>query len=336
MAGNTQTETATGETQVEAAFRAHQRLVWGLGYRMLGSAADADDLVQEVFARVLTRPPDGGSPLRPWLVAVTMNLARDLLRRRKRTRYHGEWLPGPVDGDGGAGALTAELVGGDHALAEPSAVEPPGLGTEGRYDLMESVSYAFLLALEALSPLGRAALLLCDVFDYAAAEAAEVLGLTEGHVRVLCHRARKQMAGYDGARRRPSGELTERTRNALTEFLSALASKDSARLEALLAEDVRDRSDGGGVYSAAMHPVVGRDRVLRLFLGLTSGARGQGYSGVQLREINGVPAAVFERPSPPPRWAPRLIIRVELDASGQICEIHSVLAPAKLTAIAPL
>ncbi|MCC6997893.1 MAG: sigma-70 family RNA polymerase sigma factor [Deltaproteobacteria bacterium] len=334
MAVHTQTETAAGGTQVEAAFRAHQRLVWGLGYRMLGSAADADDLVQEVFARVLTRPPDGRSPLRPWLVAVTMNLARDLLRRRKRTRYHGEWLPGPVDGDGGAGALAAELAGGP--ATEPSALEPPGLGTEGRYDLMESVSYAFLLALEALSPLGRAALLLCDVFDYAAAEAAEVLGLTENHVRVLCHRARKQMAGYDGARRRPSGELTERTRNALMEFLGALASKDAARLEALLAEDVRDRSDGGGVYSAAQHPVVGRDRVLRLFLGLTSGARGQGYSGVQLREINGEPAAVFERPAPPPRWAPRLIIRVELDGSGRICEIHSVLAPAKLTAIAPL
>src|SRR5262249_54905403 len=106
----------------------HERFLWGLCYRMTGSAADADDLVQDTFTRALEKPPkDGQAPLRPWLTRVAVTLARDSLRRRKRAPYQGPWLPEPIETDDA-----------------PVAVEPAS--SEGRYDLLESVSFAFLLA----------------------------------------------------------------------------------------------------------------------------------------------------------------------------------------------
>src|SRR5262249_59509545 len=122
------------------AFRANERFLWGLCYRMTGCAADADDLVQDTFVRVLARPPRMDDPLRPWLVRVAMNLGRDLLRRRRRRPYVGPWLPSPIE------------TGDEES---PPSFEPTlegGLTTEGRYDLLESVSFAFLVALEALTP----------------------------------------------------------------------------------------------------------------------------------------------------------------------------------------
>ena len=162
-------------------FADERRFLFGLCYRMTGSAADADDLVQETFARALARPPARtDEPWRPWLVRVALNLARDELRRRKRRAYKGPWLPEPVD--------DAELVEPSH---EPAS-------TTGRYELLESVSFAFLLALEALTPAQRAVLLLRDVFEYTGAETAEALGLSEANVR----RAPAPRARGDGGLRR--------------------------------------------------------------------------------------------------------------------------------------
>src|SRR5262249_9608157 len=151
---------------------------------------DADDLVQETMLRAIEKPPPDSNEMRPWLVRVAMNLARDHLRRRKRRAYVGPWLPSPVD---------------DDALEIP--VE--AAGAEGRYDLLESASLAFLLALEALSPKQRAVLLLIDVFDYSVRETAEALGLSESNVKTTHHRARRALEGYDGARVRPTRDLTE-------------------------------------------------------------------------------------------------------------------------------
>jgi RNA polymerase sigma-70 factor (ECF subfamily) len=117
-----------------------KRFLWGLCYRMTGSAADADDLVQDTFVRALEKPPaDMNAPLRPWLVKVALNLSRDQLRKRRRREYLGPWLPSPVLTEGDS---PLEIEEG--ATSEMSPV--------ARYDLLESVTLAFLLALEALTP----------------------------------------------------------------------------------------------------------------------------------------------------------------------------------------
>ena len=112
--------------------------LWSLCYRMLGSAADAEDVVQDTFVRAIEHPPARTDlPIRPWLVKVALNRSRDVLRRRQRRHYVGPWLPSPIDtGDESAPPAHEPIVDGVHAL-------------EGRYDLLESVSFAFLLALEA-------------------------------------------------------------------------------------------------------------------------------------------------------------------------------------------
>src|SRR6476646_10200054 len=144
-----------------------KRFLWGRGYRMTGSAADADDIVQDTFVKALEKPPiDLDAPLRPWLVKVALNLSRDQLRRRRRREYFGPWLPSPVVTEGD----------GPLRMDEPTA---PELSPVARYDLMESVTIAFLLALEALTPTQRAVLLLREVFEYSTSEAAKTLEMTE-------------------------------------------------------------------------------------------------------------------------------------------------------------
>jgi RNA polymerase sigma-70 factor (ECF subfamily) len=304
-----------------AAFTAERSRLWGLCYRMTGCAADADDLVQETFARALVHPPPRpDEPWRPWLVRVAMNLARDALRRRRRRRYVGPWLPSPVETGDEVAPPAVELVlaGGDT--------------TAGRYDLLESVSYAFLVALEALTPQQRAVLLLRDVFDYDGRECAEALGISEGSVKVTLHRARARMGAYDRARTVPTAELQGRTRAALEGLFGALVRGDAREAERLLAADVRAFSDGGGEVFAARVPLVGPVRVAR-FYGNIATRWGEGVR-VEVRMLNGLPALVAHLPVPGPGYAPLVVTRVELDAAGRIGRVYSVLASRKLTAIA--
>src|SRR5262245_5162593 len=156
---------------IEAVFRASERRLWGLCYRMTGVAADADDVVQEAFARAVEAPSTlQGGDLERWLVRVATNLSLDCLRRRKRHRYEGPWLPSPLE--------TADAL-------DVSDTDAAGAASVERAD---QVSYAFLVALEALSPRARAVLLLIDVLDYAVSEVARILETTENNVRVLLHR----------------------------------------------------------------------------------------------------------------------------------------------------
>jgi RNA polymerase sigma factor (sigma-70 family) len=158
---------------IDAVYREHGQFVWGLCYRMTGSATDADDLLQETFARALASPPrDTGAPWRPWLVRVAVNLARDRLRRRKRTPYVGPWLPAPIET-------------GEQAAEDPDP--------EHRYGLLESVTFAFLMACEALTPRQRAVLLLRDVLDYSVEETARALAMGIPNVKTTHHRARAAM-----------------------------------------------------------------------------------------------------------------------------------------------
>jgi len=322
--------------ELAAAFREHERALFLLCYRMTGSVADAQDLVQETFARALARPPaDRSRPWKPWLVRVAVNLARDELRRRKRRPYTGPWLPAPLD----TGAWSGELEAPEPAAASapagaslPVSYEPAS--TEQRYELLESVSLAFLAALEALRPTQRAVLLLQDVLDYSARETAEALGIGEANVRTTLHRARRAMAAYDAARRVPTPAQRERTRAAIGQLLAKLAARDAAGLEALLAEDGVLVSDGGGEFAAALVPIVGRRRVADLLVKLVRDAE----VDVRIAELNGLPAVLLQYGETRdrfahPRYAKRLSLSLDVDAEGRVRRIWSVLATRKLVGV---
>jgi RNA polymerase sigma-70 factor, ECF subfamily len=312
----------------------HGRFLWSLTYRMTGSAADAEDIVQDTFVRALEHPPSrADGPLRPWLVKVALNRARDVLRARRRRRYVGPWLPSPVPTDDEPSVKGTNDRLDPNVDAAPASYEPldkRGQSLEGRYDLVESVSLAFLLALEALTPTQRAVLLLRDVFDYTVKETAEALDLSESNVKTTLHRARTAMAAYNQRRRQPIGSLQQTTRTALVRFLTCLEQHDVVGVEALLAEDVKTTTDGGGEFRAALQTIVGRDKVSRLYLAIAPGGEGV---HVELRTINGLPAALVRLDTAPENVARRFIIQVELNTEDRIAHIYVVLSSSKLMAL---
>lgn len=288
---------------------AQRRKLFGLAYRMTGSAADADDVVQETFLRALAAPPPETKNPEPWLVTVALNVARDRLRKRKRESYRGPWLPSPIDA---------------HDL-EP---EPPSMddqGTEARYSMLESVSFAFLLALEALTPLQRAVLLLRDVLDYSAEETARAVGSNAGAVKVQLLRARRKMASYESGRAPTDYEATQ---EALVQFLTALRDEDSAAIEKLLAKDAVAKTDAGGEFLAAGIDLVGPDRIARALLGIRKKA--PALLRFEIRMLNGAPFFVGEQDSTSPKVARHFAMACELDRDGKICAFYTVLATAKL------
>ena len=294
---------------IEAAFRASERRLWGLCYRMTGVAADADDIVQEAFARAVAAPAAlDGIDLERWLVRVVTNLSLDSLRRRKRRRYEGPWLPSPVE------------------TAAP-AVDADAEQVVGR---AQQVSYAFLIALEALSARARAALLLVDVLDHSVAEVAEILDTTEVNVRVLHHRARRALERID-ADAVASPAVRVRQQAALEKLLLCMMNQDAAGMAALLTDDVRSVTDGGGRYTALREPLVGNAPVVRFHL--ETARRRAPISRTELRWINGVAALVVTTRPLRPQMAPQLVLRCEVDASGRIRELHTILNPSKLTAV---
>lgn len=304
-----------GSTPIESAFRAAERRLWGLCYRMTGVAADADDLVQDAFVRAMESGRElAGADLERWLVRVATNLSLDSLRRRKRRPYPGPWLPSPLE--------TGERVDASDAAAAASTAQ--------RVERTEEVSYAFLVALEALAPRARAVLLLIDVLDYPAAEVASILETSEGNVRVLHHRARRALDGFD-AETVASPDVRARQRVALEQLLRCMVEQDAAGMEALLTEDVRSVTDGGGRYTALREPLVGRTPVIRFHL--ETARRRAPVSSTQLRCINGVAGLVVVTRPLRPQMAPRLVLRCEVDATGRIRELHTILAPRKLTAV---
>ena len=295
-------------------------MLWGLCYRMTGCAADADDLVQETFVRTLERPPaDLNRPLRPWLIRVAMNLSRDCLRRRKRRGYVGPWLPSPIPTEEQGAVPSYEPRLPDEA--SPAA----------RYEMLESVSFAFLLALEALTPSQRAVLLLRDVLDYSTAETAEALGATTSSVKVLLHRARHRMDEYDKRPDRASAMRSENTQRALEQFLLYFQERDAEGLERLIKEDAMLVSDSAGEVLAARNVITGREKVLRLIFGLANKIN---FSPrISFRSLNGMPALFVEVPGLEPQYAARYTVHCDVDTSGRIQRLDFVLAPSKLTAM---
>jgi len=307
---------------LETVFRSERPYLMGVLYRLTGSTADAEDLVQSTFERALARPPaDTTRPWRPWLLRVAVNLGRDHLRRRRRREYDGPWLPSPLETTPGA------LPFGAVASA----------GTEARYELLESVSFAFLLALEGLTPTQRAVLLLRDVFEYDGRETATLLSVSEASARQHLRRARRAMAAYEASRgpgggdEGGAGELDRQTTRAtsaiLERFLVAIAQQDLDAVAALLAEDVVLQTDAGGEYHAARLPVVGRAKVARFYLNI---ARQSGTPQASIRQLNGQPGVVVEIPDPKPGVSPRIVSVLTFDEAGRVARIDSVSASRKI------
>ncbi|WP_020667756.1 RNA polymerase sigma-70 factor [Amycolatopsis nigrescens] len=250
----------TGRTTDAATevFVAHRNLLFTVAYEMLGSAADAEDVLQETWLRWVGVDLDVVREERPYLVRIVTRLALDRLRvlGRRRESYVGPWLPEPL--------LTAPDVAEDVELAE-------------------SVSMAMLLVLETLQPTERAVFVLRDVFALDYGEIAEAVGKTPSTVRQIARRARAHVAA-----RRPRGDASPaETRAALGAFQRAVETGDLQSLLDILAPDVVALSDGGGIKHALLRPVVGVDQVARL---LAAGwwKRG-GERSLQPVQINGGP-----------------------------------------------
>lgn len=231
---------------------AHRGRLLGLAYRMLGSRADAEDVLQDAYVR-FAGAQDVHNP-EAFLVTTVTRLCLDRLKsaRAKREIYVGPWLPEPI--------IDAE------ALSPHAATE-----------LADDLSFALLLALERLKPAERAAFLLHDVFDAPFADIAETLGKSEAACRQLAARARKAVRDGKPSQGQPPAEAHARLLGAFSE---AVASGDVTRLAALLREDAIALSDGGGVKAAALNPIRGADKVARFYVGL---ARKYAANGVELR-----------------------------------------------------
>jgi RNA polymerase sigma-70 factor (ECF subfamily) len=293
--------------------RSHERLLdelrptaFAIAYRMLGSVAEAEDVVQEALLRV-HRALEAGEPIRSphaYVTTVATRLAIDELRsaRARRESYVGEWLPEPL---------------------VTSASDDPGRQAE----LADSLSLAFLVLLESLSPEQRAVLLLRDVFDYGYDEIAAIVGKTEDNTRQLAARARRQVD-----ERRPRFEASTEHRDEFARrFFAAARDGELAALEALLAGDVVLHGDGGGKVPALARALHGRGRVARTLVawGRVAGRIG----GAELRqvEVNGQPGALLFGPDG------RLIGVMALDIlDGQVQGVRSIVNPDKLRHLGPV
>jgi RNA polymerase sigma-70 factor (ECF subfamily) len=279
---------------------------FAIAYRMLGSVAEAEDVVQEALLRFHRAVEDGQqieSP-RAYVATIATRLAIDELRsaRARREVYPGEWLPEPL-------------------LTDPEA-DPAR-----QVEMADSLSMAFLVLLESLSPEQRAVLLLRDVFDYGYGEIADIVGKSEANVRQLAVRARGHVE--EG---RPRFEASRRERDELARrFFTAARDGDLEGLESLLAEDVVLHGDGGGKVPALARALFGARRVARtLRAWFRQGAR---IPGAHMREVevNGQPGALMLDADG------NLISVMALDiAEGRVQGIRSVVNPDKLRHLGPV
>ncbi|MER6674466.1 RNA polymerase sigma-70 factor [Streptomyces sp. NPDC000983] len=241
------------------AFVAHRNLLFTVAYEMLGSAADAEDVLQETWLRWVRLDLDQVRDHRAYLVRITTRQALNRLRtmQRRKEAYVGPWLPEPL-------------------LTTPDVAED--------VELAESVSMALMLVLETLAPTERAVFVLRDVFDVSYDEIAAALDKSPAAVRQIAHRARQHVEA-----RRPRESVSEsRTRAALDSFRRTLETGDLQGLLDVLAPDVVLMADGGGVKQAAVRPIVGADRVGRYFVGNMAKARVE--VAYEATVVNGHPA----------------------------------------------
>lgn len=282
------------------AVMSERRQLINLAYRLLGSLSDAEDVVQETYARWYAMSPEQQDAIASpgaWLTTVASRVCLDLLRsaRVRRERYVGEWIPEPLP------EHTEWATGTDPA---------------DRVTLDESVNMAFLVVLEAMTPAERVAFILHDVFRYSFAEVAEVVGRTPGACRQLASSARRRLGGE-----RPSATPSSRHAGVVRDFKEAWQAADIDALVGLLDPEATATGDGGGLATAVAHPVTGADPIARFFA-----ARAIAMPDVTVleRTVNGQPGLVVQ-------LAGATVGVLAFDvADDRITHIWAVLNPEKL------
>lgn len=280
----------------EGVFESVRPRLFGLAYRMLGSASEAEDIVQETFLRWMKQ--DAVEVPEAWLTTVATNLCLNHLSsaRVRRERYVGTWLPEPVLTAGGA------------------------LGPMETAEQREQVSLGLLVLMERLTPRERAVFVLREAFGYSHREVSATLGIEEANSRQLHARARQRL-DRDIERRSVDPLQHEML---VRRFLAATVDGDLGRLERLLADSVRSVADGGGEVTAARQPILGRDRVLRYLGGLAAHPEAAVGLTVSVEQVNGQPAGLFLAPS-----GLRAIVLPDV-RDGAVVTVRLVLSPAKL------
>lgn len=276
-------------------FTEYRPLLFSIAYRMLGSVMDAEDAVQETYLRWERADGSGIESPKAYLSTIVTRLSIDQLRsaRVQREQYIGPWLPEPL--------ITEE-----------------GADMEDRAVLADSLSMAFLVMLESLGPVERAAFLLREVFDFDYADLARILEKSEANCRQLVHRAKEHVKEH-----RPRFDAsTSQAQEIAAQFLHAVTTGDMDRLLGLLANDAILWSDGGGKVAAAINPIYGAEKIARFMLGLMKKA--PEHFGARLVRVNGQPGVVTYDGGKP-------FMAGTFDVlDGKVCGIRIVNNPDKL------
>jgi RNA polymerase sigma-70 factor (ECF subfamily) len=293
-------EIGSEEVRVEEVYEELRPLLFSIAYRMLGSASEAEDIVQEAFLRFHRETSKGTAIESPkaYLSSITTRLSIDQLRsaRVRREHYTGTWLPEPL-------------------LTDPDS------DVEQHAETADSLSMAFLVLLETLTPVERAVFLLREVFEYGYDEIATVVGKSEENCRQIAVRARRQVDI-----KKPRFETSRKRRDELARrFFDAVTGGDQKALVDLLAADVVVYADGGGKAQAFPRPVHGRDRVARLLLGPVAKGGALGVTEMRLREINGQPGALLLDSGG------RAVAAISLDVADDLVQtVRAISNPEKL------
>lgn len=294
-------------SDLEQAYRELRPYAFAIAYRMLGMVTEAEDVVQDAFIRLGQASETEIRSPKAYLATVTTRLALDVLRsaRAQRESYFGPWLPEPLPDDSAPDVAT-------HVAAAA--------------DLADSLSLAFLVVLESLSPVERAAFLLHDVFGYDYAEIAAILDKSETNCRQITSRARRRV--HD---ERPRFEASREQRDRLAEkFFAACQGRDMNGLVELLAGDAVLYGDGGRKGTGINRPIYGRDNVVEMLLTWFRQGERLGI-GIRPTRINGQPGAMMYDP------LGRLVNVITLDIhDGAIHTVRSIINPDKLTHLGPL
>lgn len=249
-------------TTLETLYQDYHSLLFAIAYRMLGSASDAEDVVQESFLRYSQAPSEEVRSPKAYLTTIATRLCLDQLKsaRAQREQYVGVWLPEPL--------LTSDA-------------DEAGEVVERR----ESVSIAFLLMLERLTPYERAVFLLREVFEYSYDEIAEIVGKSPDYCRQILHQAKVHV--HEDRVRYDASDTSGSQRRLTQGLLAAMEQGDMGTIEHILAEDVTWWADGGGKVYASPYPQEGRERVLRLVRGLARQAPRYPNLRFELATVNG-------------------------------------------------